>query len=209
MKKTDFLKYVMTICFAFLMAGSLLSQKSYYYQKEVYPEKKGSTYFENTIKTDLISLAAGDLALLYEHRFSDKFGLEGGAGFLLQPTEFSIMSIVGVERRDDFKSNAGFSLMLKPRFYTHWFLSDIAHFPFFRFRQYQHLTTGEIGYGGGYTFFLSQKVFIEISASAGLLFQWPSKNYPLLYEMDPNPLSSDNKVIPQINLSLIFGCALK
>jgi hypothetical protein len=202
MKMTDFLKYLLMICFLFLIPMRLLSQDSYFYEKGTYSEKIGAIYFKNVLKTDLVSLAFGDLSLLYEHRFSDKFGLEGGAGFLLQPTKYTLMSLVHVKPFDNFKSNAGFSLMVVPRFYI-W--DNAVHFPFFRFRQYEHLTTSEIGYGAGYTFYPSKRIFAETSLSAALLFQSPSGGYPLLYEWNPNPLSSNNQVIFEINLSLVIG----
>jgi len=187
-----------------LIADSALSQTSYFYQKRVYPEKK-LTIFNNVIKTDLVSLASGDLALLYERRFNERFGLEGGAGFLLQPNAVSSF-VVFAQQCDNFKSNSGFSLLVSPRLYS-WPFSNNLNCILVRAKQYENLTVGEISYGFGYILSFSDKVFMETSFYVGLIQQWPSGN-------KPNYLYENNMDIPykdpilQMKISVIIGFAL-
>jgi len=197
MKAIKYLKITGAICIALLTTGNTLSQTPYFYQKGMYPEKN-LTVFNNLIKTDLVSLASGDLILLYERRFTDQFGLEGGAGFLLQPTPISSFTVFA-ERLDNFKSNSGFSLQVSPRFYN-WLFPDNLNCILVSVKQYNNLTIGEISYGFGYIFSLSDRFFIETSFYTGLIQQWSSKD-------NPNYLYKDALNF-QMKLSVVVGFAL-
>jgi len=205
MKIINHLKTVGAVCIALFVSGNAMSQQSsYFYKKGVYQEKK-LTIFDNVIKTDLVSLASGDLSLLYERRFSDRFGLEGGAGFLLQPTPVSSY-VVFAQRLNNFKSNSGFSLLVSPRLYG-GILPNTFNCILVKVKQYENLTIGEIAYGFGYIYSFSDKFFIESSFRMGFLQQWSS-------ESNSNYLYGDNLdkpykgLILQMKLSVVIGFAL-
>jgi len=205
MKIINYLKTIGAVCISLFVSSNAFSQQSpYFYKKGVYPEKK-LTVFDNAIKTDLVSLASGDLSLLYERRFSDRFGLEGGAGFLLQPTRVSSYVVVA-QRINNFKSNSGFSLLVSPRLYGGLF-PNTFHCILVKVNHYKNLTIGEIAYGFGYIYSFSDKFFIESSFHAGLLQQWSSEsnpNYMYCDDLD-NPYKG---LIFQIKLSIVIGFAI-
>lgn len=118
---------------------------------------------KNILKTDIVAMLDGNIPLIWEHRFSEHWGLDGGVGVLLK---YSMNDYVSKKDFDDeapfglntnFKNNKlGFSCQLEPKI----FLSDNSVLIdkgytflslYYKNLFYSRLSIREIGVGYGFT----------------------------------------------------------
>ena len=163
------------ICMLFsLIFSVILAQNNdsttYFYTKKVTETKISD--ISDLIKTDIYSIAEGDLPIIWEHRFSDNFTLEGGLGMIMPFTNDIMSTIIPIAQLNpDFKNKKfGLSFVVEPRYRgientkVNYF-SAIA-----RLRSYDQLFISEYGLGFGTSFNIS-KITVEPAVYFTFCFQ--------------------------------------
>lgn len=123
------------------------------------------------IKTDVYEYLKGNIPIIWEHRFSDNFAIEGGLGLLtnnfMQPVlKYDIL------KRPMYKDlKGGLSLHFASSYYSNGFES--LHFGFeYNYHNYtSQVETNEISFNFGKQWFLSRRLAFDISLGLGLNFE--------------------------------------
>jgi hypothetical protein len=140
------------VILAVIQASTVLSQNdkspNYYNLKKA--EKYTAGSYSDMIKTDVYSIIEGDVPVIWEHFFSDRFSVEAGVGLTL-PYSLDLFSKVVpfTEINPNFKNNRfGMSLLIEPKLHQTIFGEDYQ-MVFIRLKNFNQLLVSEYGVGSG------------------------------------------------------------
>lgn len=123
---------------------------TYFYKKTISEESFLTS--KNLIKTDLISIIDGNVPIIWEHKFSDIFSLEGGLGIIIPIGNNRLNNIINFELNPDYiVKKIGGSALLEFRYHPEFFKSQYFCLKT-RIRSYDHLLVSEMGLGVGFSF---------------------------------------------------------
>jgi len=140
----------------------------------------------NIIKTDVFEYLKGNIPIIWEHRFSDNFAIEGGIGLLINNLTQPILKY-DILNRSIYKGlNGGFSLHIAPSYYTNGFES--FHFGFeYNYHNYTNqVETNEINFKFGKQWFITRRFALDLSLGLGLNFETPIDGSSYVFDSQIN-----------------------
>lgn len=141
------------------------------------------------IKTDVFEYLNANIPIIWEHRFSDNFAIEGGLGLL---TNSFIQPVIKYDlNKKPINENlkGGFSLHIAPTYYSNGFES--FHFGFeYNYRNYlNQVESSEISFKFGKQWFLTRRIAIDFSLGLGLNFETPIDGISYVFDPDINNIN--------------------
>ncbi len=206
--KTFGVFYLILISSFSVVSAKTADSTSYFYTK--YESEKELTYIPNVLKTDVYSIAEGDLPIILEHRFSDRFTLEGGVGVLLPYTSKFLSLGAAAELNSHFtNTQLGYSFLMEPKLF-YKYKTELYQCFIVRYRHYNQLLISEYGYGNGAEFCVGKFI---IDPTLLITFSWQkplgSDGEYKYYNSVLSESGSGKQAVFRITLSIKFGYAIK